>query len=74
MTMTEETETRTEEAKAAFVHTGHPTPLQYFKVAMILAVITAFEVGIFYVEDLGKGIIPVLVVLSSIKFGLVAMF
>ena len=72
--MTEETETRTEEAEAALVHTGHPTPLTYFRIAMILVLITAFEVGVFYVEELGKGIIPVLVVLSSAKFALVAMF
>ena len=53
---------------------GHPTPLTYFKVAITLTVITAAEVAIFYVEDLGKGIIPVLVILSATKFALVAMF
>ena len=41
---------------------------------MILSAITAVEVGIFYIEDLGKGIIPILVVLSTAKFALVAMF
>ena len=56
------------------VHTGHPTPLTYFKVAMALAIITAAEVGIFYIEDLGHGIIPILAILSGIKFALVAMF
>ncbi len=55
-------------------HTGHPTPLTYFKVAMALSAITATEVGIFYVEDLGKGIIPILAVLSIAKFAMVAMF
>lgn len=59
---------------AGEVHTGHPTPMTYFKVAMILSVITAIEVAIFYVEDLGHGIIPILVVLSAAKFALVAMF
>jgi len=62
------------EAQGAAVHTGHPTPFTYFKVAMILSTITAVEVGIFYIEDLGKGIIPILVVLSAAKFALVAMF
>jgi len=52
----------------------HPTPLTYFKVAMILVVITAIEVGVFYIEDLGRGIIPILVALSGAKFALVAMF
>jgi cytochrome c oxidase subunit 4 len=56
------------------VHTGHPTPFTYFKVAMTLAAITAAEVGVFYIEDLGHGIIPILVVLSGVKFALVAMF
>jgi cytochrome c oxidase subunit 4 len=72
--MADPTQTPIDESTAGTVHTGHPTPLTYFKVAMILAVITAVEVGVFYVDDLGKGIIPVLVVLSTIKFVLVAMF
>ena len=72
--MAEETHTVAEESEAGTVHTGHPTPLTYFKVAMTLSAITAAEVGIFYVEDLGHGIIPILVVLSGMKFALVAMF
>ncbi len=56
------------------VHTGHPTPLTYFKVAMGLSIITAIEVGIFYIESIGHGIIPILIVLSAAKFSLVAMF
>ena len=67
-------QSQTEEAVSQTVHTGHPTPLTYFKVAMILAAITAAEVGIFYIEALGKGIIPILIVLSTAKFALVAMF
>ncbi|HBD84146.1 MAG TPA: cytochrome C oxidase subunit IV [Dehalococcoidia bacterium] len=58
----------------AIVHTGHPTPGTYFKVALILSAITAIEVGVFYITALGKGIIPVLTVLSIAKFALVAMF
>ena len=72
--MTQDEHTGNGEGSAKNVHTGHPTPLTYFKVAMTLVVITAIEVGIFYVEDLGKGIIPILVVLSAAKFALVAMF
>ena len=64
----------TEGTAGGSMHTGHPTPLTYFKVAMVLSSITAFEVGIFYIEDLGKGIIPILVALSGVKFALVAMF
>ena len=72
--MAEETHRATEESTPDAVHTGHPTPLTYFKVAMILSAITATEVGLFYIEDLGHGIIPVLAVLSVTKFALVAMF
>ncbi len=56
------------------VHTGHPTSLQYFKIAMILVAITAIEVGIFYLDFLGYWIIPILFVLSAGKFSLVAMY
>ncbi len=55
-------------------HTGHPTPLTYFKVAMVLSIITAIEVGVFYLEFVGWGIIPILVLLSAAKFLLVAMY
>jgi len=66
--------TSTKQESSQDVHIGHPTPMTYFKVAMALSVITAIEVGIFYVEDLGHGIIPILVILSAAKFALVAMF
>ena len=72
--MAQQSQAESEQVTMEAVHTGHPSPLTYFKVAMILAVITAAEVGIFYVEELGKGIIPVLAVLSVTKFVLVAMF
>ena len=72
--MTQHSQTQTGDGGAATAHTGHPTPLTYVKVAMLLGAITATEVGVFYIEDLGKGIIPVLVILSGIKFALVAMF
>lgn len=56
------------------VHTGHPTPVMYFKIAMTLSFITAVEVGVFYLEFIKYWIIPVLVILSAGKFALVAMF
>ncbi len=55
-------------------HTGHPASSTYFKVAMILCLLTAFEVGIFYIVGLGHWIIPLLVILSGAKFALVVMF
>ena len=56
------------------VHTGHPTPFTYFKVAITLSVLTALEFGLFYLEWLSYGIIPVMGFLSAAKFLLVAMF
>jgi cytochrome c oxidase subunit IV len=63
---------------------SHPTPGLYFKVAMILFVLTALEVMAFEAGHggLGAGIRPViepivvelLLVLSAAKFALVAMF
>ncbi len=67
-------EAQAQEHSAGAVHTGHPTPKTYFIVAMILSGITAIEVAIFYATWLGYGIIPVLAVLSTVKFALVAMF
>ena len=63
-----------EETSPEVVHTGHPTAGTYFKIAIILCVITAIEVGIFYIEDLGHWMIPILTILSLGKFALVAMY
>ena len=52
----------------------HPTPLTYVKIAAILAIITAIEVAIFYVEALQSVIKPIFIILSGGKFALVAMF
>ena len=41
---------------------------------MILSVLTAIEVAIFYVTQLSYGIIPILAVLSIGKFALVVMY
>ncbi len=72
--MSQDTEQASAESAQAEVHTGHPTAMTYFKVAMALSVITAIEVGIFYLTWLGHGIIPILAVLSIAKFALVGMF
>ena len=60
--------------ETASVDTGHPTPLTYVRVAVTLSVITGVEVAIFYVDWLGHGIIPILALLSGVKFALVLMF
>ena len=53
---------------------AHPTPGTYAKIAAILGVITAVEVGIFYIEAIRGLLVPIFIVLSAVKFALVAMF
>lgn len=71
--MAQETQTH-EGGQRGEVHTGHPTPATYLKVALTLSVITFLEFIVFYAEWLGHGIIPILIILSGAKFSLVAMF
>jgi cytochrome c oxidase subunit 4 len=53
---------------------GHPGPAEYVGIAGILAVVTALEVGLYYLE-LAKGLlITLLFLFSAIKFTLVVMF
>lgn len=57
-------------------HSGEPhvTNRFYVVIALILAVLTAMEVMVFYVDALSPVVLPLLLVLMSIKFTLVAMF
>jgi cytochrome c oxidase subunit IV len=55
-------------------HAGHhPTPAEYVRIALILALLTALEVSTYYFE-FGRAAIPLLVVLMVIKFIMVASF
>ena len=42
-----------QEMNPSEVHNEHPTAGLYFRIAMILSVVTAIEVGIFYLTWLG---------------------
>ena len=53
---------------------GHPDAAEYVKVGLVLAVITAVEVAIYYVEALGDTLLPILLVLSALKFVLVLLW
>ena len=56
-------------------HEGsHPTPATYVRIALVLAVITAVEVWAIYIDGLRHALIPILLVLSVLKFVLVALF
>lgn len=50
----------------------HPSEKEYVKIAVILAVITALEVGVYYIDSLRPLIVPVLLVMAFVKFVLVA--
>lgn len=63
---------------------AHPTASLYFKVGLVLFVLTALEVGLYEITygehtgSLGPTIkpffVPLLLLLSAVKFALVAMF
>jgi cytochrome c oxidase subunit 4 len=52
----------------------HPSAGVYLRVATILAVLTAIEVAIFYMPAMQTWLVPLLLILSAAKFGLVAAF
>ena len=53
---------------------SHPTLKQYIVVAAFLAIITAIEVVVIYIDALDPGIAPLLIALSGVKFATVVMF
>ena len=63
------------EVEAEHVKEGaHPGPLEYVKIGLILAFITAVEVGIYYIEAIEDVLVPILIALSALKFSLVVMW
>src|SRR5688500_18819247 len=53
---------------------GHPTWRTYVVIGLVLCVITAIEVAIFYIEALATLLVPLLLVLSAAKFVIVILF
>jgi cytochrome c oxidase subunit 4 len=53
---------------------GHPTTVQYVGIAMLLAVVTGIEVGIYYIEMSDYLLVAVLLGLAFIKFSTVAAY
>jgi len=47
---------------------------KYWKIALYLAIITAVEVAVFYVDFLAPALAPILIILSLGKFALVALY
>ena len=55
-------------------HDTHPSPAQYWKIAALLAVLTVFEVAMFYIDrELGLGALNafILISLALLKFVIV---
>jgi cytochrome c oxidase subunit IV len=53
---------------------AHPGAREYLVIAIILTVITAVEVAVFYIPSMHPVLVPVLLTLSAVKFSLVALF
>lgn len=53
---------------------AHPTPLDYVKVGLALAVVTLIEVGVYYVDAIQDFLAPILIALSALKFSLVVLW
>jgi cytochrome c oxidase subunit IV len=68
-------ETANSEARHASgaVHAG-AGPRTYMVVAVFLLAITVMEVWVFYVPALSRVLVPILLILSTLKFTLVALF
>jgi cytochrome c oxidase subunit 4 len=52
----------------------HPGPLEYAQIGVILAVITAIEVGIYYIDLSQALLVSALLVFSAAKFSLVVLW
>lgn len=61
-------------APAKAVEHAHPSSKQYVFIGVILCILTAAEVAIYFVESLQPILFQILVVLSTAKFILVVMY
>jgi cytochrome c oxidase subunit 4 len=60
-------------AHAATPH-EHASVRTYVRVALVLTLVTALEVGVIYIRQLTPIIVPLLLAMSAAKFALVVMF
>ena len=60
----------------AGIEHSHPTWSTYWKVALILTVITAVEVWVYYIPEFvaSRAFVPSLLIMSAVKFVIVVMF
>jgi cytochrome c oxidase subunit 4 len=55
-------------------HRAHPQPGTYWLIALFLAVVTALEVAIAYIDLFEPVLVPALFTLGAVKFGTVVAF
>ena len=53
---------------------GHASVSTYVRVAIVLGIVTALEVGVIYIRQLTPILVPLLLVMSAAKFLLVVLF
>jgi cytochrome c oxidase subunit IV len=61
------------DAGAATAH-EHASVRTYVRVALVLTLVTAMEVGVIYIRQLSPIVVPLLLAMSIAKFALVVMF
>lgn len=52
----------------------HPSPRKYVTIAIILALVTAIEVAIYYMTALKDVLVPMLLALALLKFVMVGLY
>jgi cytochrome c oxidase subunit 4 len=62
------------QAPAEYHDSEHPSPARYIQIAVILTLITAFEVAIYYVDLSKEVFIAIFIGMSVVKFIIVAMY
>ena len=51
------------------IHIDHPTPKKYVQIAIVLGILTAIEIALYYTEDIvGVFTDPILIILAVGKF------
>lgn len=58
------------------VEHAHPTWSIYWKVAVVLTLITALEVWVYYIPSFvaSRAFVPILLIMSAVKFAIVVLF
>jgi len=63
-----------EELHAGDSHEGHPSALEYTQIGLFLAVVTAIEVALYYIDLDHTLLVVILMVLSAVKFSAVVLW